>query len=212
MASLARCLNQTLVQQSQEEAEWFQFCQPAVETKKEGKASLSLKRLTASDSIFGLDILQNPNKQNPRFSVPYSDLECHTQSLLLLLTCSSQSNVITKCYVLTKLVYSLTKFHSTLQRLLRIETGWMVSRWLCSSGTSTFATSAISGVLNGLRIKRVQLCAEFAFLCLWQLIAKFRLRCFDVSNFFVDFLLMHLPKNGLWVQVLLSQSLYRQLF
>ena len=55
----------------------------------------------------------------------------------------------------------------------------------------------ISSVLNGLLIKRAQLCAEFAFLCLWHLIAKFRQHCFDVSNFFVDVLLTHLPKNGL---------------
>ena len=52
--------------------------------KRKATASLSLKRLpvTACDSIFGLDILQNPNIQNPahpdgikfrlRFRVPYS--------------------------------------------------------------------------------------------------------------------------------------------
>ena len=32
------------------------------------------------------------------------------------------------------------------------------------SDTSTLATSAISGVLNGLRIKRARLFAEFAFI------------------------------------------------
>ena len=56
MASIACCLDQTLVQQSQEEAEWFQFCQPAVKTKKEGKASLSLtvseKGIQSSDSTY----------------------------------------------------------------------------------------------------------------------------------------------------------------
>ena len=50
--------------------------------KRKARASLSLTRLTAWDSIFGLDILQNPNIQNPahpdgikfrlRFRVPYS--------------------------------------------------------------------------------------------------------------------------------------------
>ena len=53
MASLARCLNQTLVQQSQEEAEWFQFCRPAVETKKEGKGkSVIEKGIESSDSTY----------------------------------------------------------------------------------------------------------------------------------------------------------------
>ena len=50
--------------------------------KRKARASLSLKRLRAWDSIFGLDILQNPNIQIPahpdgikfrlRFRVPYS--------------------------------------------------------------------------------------------------------------------------------------------
>ena len=50
MASMARCLNQTLVQQSLEEAEWFQFCRPAVETKEEGKGkSVIEKGIESSD-------------------------------------------------------------------------------------------------------------------------------------------------------------------
>ena len=53
MASMARCLNQTLVQQSQEEAEWFQFCRPAVETKKEGKGKSVIEKGTeSSDSTY----------------------------------------------------------------------------------------------------------------------------------------------------------------
>ena len=48
--------------------------------KRKARASLSLKRLTAWDSIFWLGILQNPNIQNPahpdwirlRFRVPHS--------------------------------------------------------------------------------------------------------------------------------------------
>ena len=44
MASLACCLNQTLVQQSQEEAELFQFCRPAVKTKKEGKGKSVIEK------------------------------------------------------------------------------------------------------------------------------------------------------------------------
>ena len=46
-----------------------------------------------------------------------------------------------------------------------IETGWMVKKWLCCSSTSTFAIfdiSTISDVLNGLRIKEVQLFPKFA--------------------------------------------------
>ena len=53
MVSMARCLNQTLVQQSQEEAEWFQFCRPAVETKKEGKGKSVIEKGTeSSDSTY----------------------------------------------------------------------------------------------------------------------------------------------------------------
>ena len=47
-----------------------------------------------------------------------------------------------------------------------IETGWMVKKWLCCSSTSTFAIfdiSTISDVLNGLRIKEVQLFSKFAW-------------------------------------------------
>ena len=64
-------------------------------------------------------------------------------------------------------VYCLTRSHSTLQRLLWIEPGWMANSWLCCSDTSTFATcaiSAISGVLNGLQIKLIKLFAVFAFI------------------------------------------------
>ena len=64
-------------------------------------------------------------------------------------------------------VWVLTLRRRIIQRLLRIETGWMVNRWLCWSDTSTLATSAISaisGVLNGLRIKRARLFAEFTFI------------------------------------------------
>ena len=51
MASMARCLNQTLVQQSQEEAEWFQFCRPAVETKKEGKGKSVIESLKRGPNL-----------------------------------------------------------------------------------------------------------------------------------------------------------------
>ena len=63
----------------QEEAEWFQFCWPTVKTEKEGKGKSAIEKV---DSIFRLNILQNPNRQNPahpdrtkfrlRFRVPYS--------------------------------------------------------------------------------------------------------------------------------------------
>ena len=64
-------------------------------------------------------------------------------------------------------VWVLTLRRRIIQRLLRIETGWMVNRWLCWSDISTLATSAISAiscVLNGLRIKRARLFAEFTFI------------------------------------------------
>ena len=44
MAGLACCLNQTLVEHSQEEAEWFQSCRPAVETGKEGKGKSVIEK------------------------------------------------------------------------------------------------------------------------------------------------------------------------
>ena len=138
-ASLALCLNQTLVQQSQEEAEWLQSCQPAVETGRQEHVCHWLRK---GDPIFGVNMHWH---------------KFHWQHT------SSREQGWDWGWV----AYSLTKSHSTLQCLLQIETGWMVDRWLCCSSTSTLATSAISAissVLNGLRIKRVQLFADFAFI------------------------------------------------
>ena len=61
--------------------------------KRKARACLSLKRLTPWDSIFRLDILQNPNIQNPAHPDGIklgSDLECYTQSLPQLFTCTPQ--------------------------------------------------------------------------------------------------------------------------
>ena len=175
MASLARCLNQTLLQQSQEEEEWFrvQSCRPADETEKEGKGQVChWKGLTAWDSIFGLYlyILQNPWPMSFFYTLEWDFLGMWEVQIVYL---SIRINARTMCCT----------YISVRRGNQRIETGWMVNKLLCCSCISTFATSAnisaISCVLNGLQIKRVQLFAEFAFICLWHLVAKFN---FDVSK------------------------------
>ena len=100
--------------------------------KRKAMASLSLKRLTALDSIFILQILQNPNIQNPshpdlikfrlRFRVSYSVFAAIVH-MFITKQCPNK--------ILTKMLYSSMKSHSTLQRLLLIERSWVVNRWLC---------------------------------------------------------------------------------